>query len=184
MESNDEKDRHIENGQSSHHSSHHSSSSHSTSSHSHQSHHHHHKHKLDSSERMKNRLLLNARRRKVIEKVLFFVALVVAILVIIACIAVNVFDIQWQISKHLRFILCYSDKYKKGVRSVDNAPLCFFSVTLLFGHTEPICINPPSVWVAWLRHCASQKFSSNNLAIGLCLFMGMVLVRCFLFCGM
>jgi hypothetical protein len=70
----------------------HTHSSHHGSSHSQSR--HHHKHKEDASERMKNHLLLTAKRRKVLEKVLFHVALVAAVLIIIACILVSVFDIK------------------------------------------------------------------------------------------
>ena len=62
-----------------------------TKTHHHTHHHHHH---IDSSERAKNRILMTAKRRKIIEKYLFRFLCIVATVVVLTCIFVYFFNPQ------------------------------------------------------------------------------------------
>lgn len=56
--------------------------------------HHHHHHHADSSERAKNRILMTAKRRKIIEKYLFRFLCIVATVIVLTCIFVYFFNPQ------------------------------------------------------------------------------------------
>lgn len=56
--------------------------------------HHHHRHHMDSSERVKNRILMTAKRRKIIEKYLFRFLCLVAMVVVLTCLYVYIFNPQ------------------------------------------------------------------------------------------
>lgn len=60
----------------------------------HTHHHHHHRHHIDSSERFKNRTLMTAKRRKLIEKYLFRFLCMVALIVVLTCLYVYFFNPQ------------------------------------------------------------------------------------------
>ena len=55
---------------------------------------HHHRHHIDSSERFKNRTLMTAKRRKLIEKYLFRFTCLVALIVVLTCLYVYFFNPQ------------------------------------------------------------------------------------------
>ena len=57
-------------------------------------HHHHHHHHEDSAERFKKRTLMTAKRRKLIEKYLFRVTCLVALIVVLTCLYVYFFNPQ------------------------------------------------------------------------------------------
>jgi hypothetical protein len=57
-------------------------------------HHHHHHHHMDSSERVKNRILMTAKRRKIIEKYLFRFMCLLATIVVLTCLYVYFFNPQ------------------------------------------------------------------------------------------
>lgn len=65
-----------------------------TATHTHHHHHHHHRHHIDSSERFKNRTLMTAKRRKLIEKYLFRFTCLVALIVVLTCLYVYLFNPQ------------------------------------------------------------------------------------------
>ena len=64
----------------------------STTTHKH--HHHHHHHHMDSSERFKNRTLMTAKRRKLLEKYLFRFTCLLALIVVLTCLYVYFFNPQ------------------------------------------------------------------------------------------
>lgn len=57
-------------------------------------HHHHHHHHEDSAERFKKRTLMTAKRRKLLEKYLFRVTCLVALIVVLTCLYVYFFNPQ------------------------------------------------------------------------------------------
>ena len=63
-----------------------------TKTHTH--HHHHHRHHIDSSERFKNKILMTAKRRKIIEKYLFRFMCLLATIVVLTCLYVYFFNPQ------------------------------------------------------------------------------------------
>lgn len=58
-------------------------------------HHHHHHHHVDSSERFKNKILMTAKRRKIIEKYLFRFMCLLATIVVLTCLYVYFFNPKW-----------------------------------------------------------------------------------------